>query len=37
MEPESSLLCSQKPATDPYPDSDSSSPHLSTLFPKDPF
>jgi len=37
MEPESSLPCSQEPATGPYPDPDASSLHLPTLFPKDPF
>jgi len=33
MEPKGSLPCTQQPATSPYPDSDESSPHLSTLFP----
>jgi len=33
MEPESSLLCSQKPATGPYPYPDASSPQFTTLFP----
>jgi hypothetical protein len=33
MEPEVSLPCSQEPATGPYPETDESSPHLSTLFP----
>jgi hypothetical protein len=28
MEPESSLQCSQEPATNPYPEPDESSPHL---------
>jgi hypothetical protein len=32
MQPESSLLCSQKPATGPYPEPDESSPHSPTLF-----
>jgi hypothetical protein len=32
MEPESSLPCSQQPATDPYPEPDESSPQFSTLF-----
>jgi hypothetical protein len=31
MEPEVSLPCSQESATDPYPQSDESSPHLPTL------
>jgi len=34
MEPEGSLLCSQQPATGPYPKPDAFSPHLPTLFPK---
>jgi hypothetical protein len=33
MEPEGSLLCSQDPATGPYPESDVSSPQLSTPVP----
>jgi hypothetical protein len=33
MEPESSLPRLQEPTNDPYPESDASSPHLSTLFP----
>jgi hypothetical protein len=33
MEPEDSLLCSQDPATGPYPEPGESSPYLSTLFP----
>jgi hypothetical protein len=28
MEPEGSLLCSQQPATDPYPEPDESRSHL---------
>jgi hypothetical protein len=35
MEPEDSLLCSQEPATGPYPEPDASSPQLVTLFPED--
>jgi len=31
MEPEGSLICSQRPATDPYPEPDASSPQLSSL------
>jgi len=31
MEPEGSLLSSQDPATDPYPEPDASSPHFPTL------
>jgi len=31
MEPECSLLCSQKPATNPYLNSGESGPHLSSL------
>jgi len=31
MEPEGSLPCSQKPVTDPYPESDESSPHYPAL------
>jgi len=34
MEPEGSLLCSQEPATVPYPKTDAPSPHLPTLFPQ---
>jgi hypothetical protein len=34
MEPEVSLPCSQRPITGPYPEPDSSTPHLLTLFPK---
>jgi hypothetical protein len=30
MELEGSLLCSQEPATGPYPESDESSPHTLT-------
>jgi hypothetical protein len=33
MEPEGSLLCSQESTTNPYPEPDESSPHISTLFP----
>jgi len=33
MEPEGSLPYSQEPATGPYPESDASSPQISTLFP----
>jgi len=33
MEPEGSLPSSQEPATDPCPEADASSPHLSILFP----
>jgi hypothetical protein len=33
MEPKGSLLCSQEPATGPYPKQDASSPYLLTLFP----
>jgi len=33
MEPKASLLCSQEPATGPYPGPDASSPQLLTLFP----
>jgi len=33
MEPESSLLCLQGPATVPYPEPDTFSPHPPTLFP----
>jgi hypothetical protein len=32
MEPGGSLLCSQEPATGPYPEQDKSSPHIPTLF-----
>jgi len=32
MECKSSLLCSQEPATGPYPETDESSPHLPILF-----
>jgi hypothetical protein len=35
MEPEVSLLCSQEPAADPYPEAGESNPQLSTLFPLD--
>jgi len=34
MQPESSLLCSQKPDTSPYPQTDESSSHLPTLSPQ---
>jgi hypothetical protein len=37
MEREGSLPCSRQPTSDPYPEQDVSSPHLPTLFPKDPF
>jgi hypothetical protein len=37
MEPEGSLLCSQQPATVPYPEPDESSPHPPTIFPQDSF
>jgi hypothetical protein len=33
MEPKCSLLCSQEPATGPYPEPDTSNAHISTLFP----
>jgi hypothetical protein len=33
MEPEGSLPCSQELAPGPYPETDVSSPHFSTLFP----
>jgi len=33
MKPESSLLCSQEPATGPYTDPDASSRYIFTLFP----
>jgi len=33
MESESSLPCSQEPATGPYPGPDASSSHFTTLFP----
>jgi hypothetical protein len=33
MEPIGSLLCSQEPATGPYPEPVDSSPDLPTLFP----
>jgi len=33
METVASLQCSRETATVPYPESDESSPHLSTLFP----
>jgi hypothetical protein len=36
MEPESPLLCSQEPATGPYPELDESNPH-SRLFPENTF
>jgi hypothetical protein len=32
MEPEGSLLCSEEQITDPHPEPDESSPHVSTLF-----
>jgi len=32
MEPEDSLPCSQQPATDTYPESDETRPHLPILF-----
>jgi len=32
MEPEGSVLCSQKPTSGPCPEPDESSPQLSTLF-----
>jgi hypothetical protein len=35
MEAQSSLSCSQKPASGPSPEPDESSPHLPTLFPQD--
>jgi hypothetical protein len=37
MEPEGSLLCSQDPATGPYPGPDASSPQIPTIFLKDAF
>jgi hypothetical protein len=37
MEPEGSLPCLQESAIGSYPEPDASSPHLPTLFPKDPF
>jgi hypothetical protein len=37
MEHEGSLSCSQESATGPYPESDASNAHLSTLFPQDSF
>jgi hypothetical protein len=37
MEPECSVPCSQEPATDPYPETDKSSPLLTTLIPQDSF
>jgi hypothetical protein len=37
MKPAGSLLSSQDLATGPYPKPDASSPHISTLFPYDPF
>jgi len=33
MECEGSLLCSQQPATSPYPEPDESNSHLTTLLP----
>jgi len=35
MEPESSLLCLNGPATGSYPEPDASNPHLPTLFLQD--
>jgi len=37
MEPEVSLLCSQKPATFPYPEPDKSIPFIPILFLENPF
>ena len=37
MEPESSLLCSQMPATSPYPEPTQSSPHNPLPLPEDPY
>jgi len=37
MKPEGSLVCSEEATTCPYPEPDSSSPHLHSLFPQDPF
>jgi len=37
MEPEGSLLCSQHPATGPYPEPDASRKKLPNLLPCDPF
>jgi len=37
MVPEVSLLCTQEPATDPYPEPDASSAHHPTLHPQNPF
>jgi hypothetical protein len=37
MEPEGSLPCSQQAATGTYPEQNASSPHVPTVFPKDPF
>jgi hypothetical protein len=34
MEPKGSLLCSQEPATCPYPEPNESNPHPQTLFHK---
>jgi hypothetical protein len=33
MEPEGSVLCSQKHTIGPYPEPDASSPHLPTVLP----
>jgi hypothetical protein len=37
MEPEGSLLFSQQPTTDPYPEPEESSSHFPTRLPHDPF
>jgi hypothetical protein len=37
MKSEDSLLCSQEPSTDPYPEPDQSSPYHTILAVEDPF